>query len=138
MADPINTFSDIPALAFFTSQFSGARYQTTTSFQSNQRIVRELRGKLEALNKALEALQGMAINIDDDLTILRLPLLQCSDACKDFEAIIAKCTTHSGKSKTSFRDWAKLRYMGDNMSKFKNLLAGYRSNIMVALNAANM
>ena len=116
MADPINTSSDIPALAFSTSQFSGALYQTVASLQSNQRIVRELRDELEALNKALELLQEMAINIDDDLTMLRLPLLRCGDACKDFEAVITKCTTHSGEAKISFRDWAKLRYMGDDMS----------------------
>ncbi|KAH9203539.1 hypothetical protein DL95DRAFT_529608 [Leptodontidium sp. 2 PMI_412] len=70
--------------------------------------------------------------------MLRLPLLRCGKACEDFEALIVKCTTHSGGSKTSFRDWAKLKYMGDDIVGFKNMLAGYKSTIMIALGDANM
>jgi len=138
MADPLSTASGVLALAVFAFQSSRVLYQTIASFQSNQRTVRQLKEELEALNGALEALQETATNAAVDLTMLRLPLLRCGKACEDFEALIAKCTAHSGGSKTSFRDWAKLRYMGDNIDGFKNMLAGYKSTIMIALGDANM
>lgn len=33
-------------------------------------------------------------------------------------------------SRTSFRDWAKLRYMGDDIDGFRRLLAGYKLTII--------
>ena len=137
MADPLSP-SGVLALAVLAFQSSQVLYQTVASFQSHQRTVRQLKEELEALIGALEALQETAANPDIDLTMLRLPLVQCGKACKDFQAVIAKCTTHSGGSKTSFRDWAKLRYMGDDIVAFKNMLAGYKSTIMIALGDANM
>ncbi|KAH7370316.1 hypothetical protein BKA65DRAFT_488159 [Rhexocercosporidium sp. MPI-PUGE-AT-0058] len=77
-------------------------------------------------------------NANVDLTILRLPLQRCGKACEDFEALIVKCTAHSGGFKTSFRDWAKLKYIGDDIVGFKNIIAGYKSTIMIALGDANM
>ncbi|KAH8751160.1 hypothetical protein BGZ57DRAFT_775119, partial [Hyaloscypha finlandica] len=41
-------------------------------------------------------------------------------------------------NRTSFRDWAKLRYMGDNIDGFRQLLAGYKSTIIIALTDANL
>jgi hypothetical protein len=138
MADPISTASGVLALAVFAFQSSRVLYQTVTSFQSNQRTIRQLKEELEALNGALVALQETATNADIDLAMLRLPLLRCGKACEDFEALIGKCTAHSRGPKTSFRDWAKLRYMGDDIDGFKNMLAGYKSTIMIALGDANM
>jgi hypothetical protein len=113
MADPLSTAAGVLALAVFALQSSRVLYQTVASFQSSQRTVRQLKEELEALSGALEA-------------------------CEDFEALITKCTAHSGGSKTSFRDWAKLRYMGDDIDGFKNMLVGYKSTIMIALGDANM
>jgi hypothetical protein len=137
MADPLSP-SGVLALAVLAFQSSQVLYQTVASFQSHQRTMRQLKEELEALIGALEALQETAANPDIDLTMLRLPLVRCGKACKDFQAVIDKCTTHSGGSKTSFRDWAKLRYMGDDIVAFKNMLAGYKSTIMIALGDANM
>ncbi|KAG0644999.1 hypothetical protein D0Z07_9215 [Hyphodiscus hymeniophilus] len=138
MADPLSTASGVLALAVFAFQSSRVLYQTVASFQSNQRTVRQLKEELEALNGALGALQETATNAEVDLAMLRLPLLRCGKACEDFDALIAKCTARSGGPKTSFRDWAKLRYMEDDIDGFKNMLAGYKSTIMIALGDANM
>lgn len=138
MADPLSTASGVVALAVFAFQSSRVLYQTVASFQSNQRNVRQLKEELEALNGALEALQETAANPDVDLAMLQLPLFRCGKACEDFEALIAKCTAHSSGSRTSFRDWARLQYMGDDIVGFKNMLAGYKSTIMIALGDANM
>lgn len=138
MADPLSIASGILTLTVFAFESSRVLYQTVASLQHNQRTVRQLKEELEALSGALEALQETITNTDVDLSILRLPLLRCGKACEDFEALIVKCTAHSGGSKTSFRDWARLRYMGDDIVGFKNMLAGYKSTIIIALGDANM
>jgi hypothetical protein len=138
MADPISTASGILTLVVFAFKSSKLLYDAVSSFQSNQRTVRELREELEALDGVLESLQDTATKTDADLTTLELPLLRCGKACKDFEAVITKCTARSGGPRTSFRDWAKLKYMGDDMAGFKNMLAGYKSTIIIALGNTNM
>lgn len=138
MADPLSIASGILTLTVFAFQSSRALYQTVASLQNNQRTVRQLKEELESLSGALEALQETIANVDIDLTILRLPLLRCGKACEEFEALIVKCTAHSNGSKTSFRDWVTLKYMGDDIVGFKNMLAGYKSTIVIALGDANM
>ncbi|KAF4620150.1 hypothetical protein G7Y89_g14671 [Cudoniella acicularis] len=138
MADPIGIASGLLALAVFAFQSSTQLYQLVESFQNNQRVVRELKEELEALNGVLRSLQETAASTDADLTSLKLPLLRCGNACRDFEAVILKCTAHSSGSKTSFRDWARLKYMGDDIVGFKTMLTGYKSTISIALGDANM
>ncbi|KAH8648324.1 hypothetical protein BGZ60DRAFT_390547 [Tricladium varicosporioides] len=138
MADPISTASGVLALALFAFKSSTVLYQLVDSFRSNQRTVRELKEELEALNGVLQSLQETIPGADVDLTTLKLPLLRCGKACKDFEAVIIKCTAHSSESRTSFRDWAKLKYLGDDIAGFKNMLAGYKSTISIALSHVNM
>ena len=138
MADPLSTASGLLALVVFAFQSSQVLYEAVASFQSNQRIVRELREELEALDGILGSLRETVNNTDADLTTLKLPLLRCGKACNDFEAVIVKCTAHSGGPRTSFRDWAKLKYMDGDIVGFKNMLAGYKSTIMIALGDANM
>jgi len=138
MAGPVGIPFELLALATFAFTSSVSLYQAVESFQSNQRIVRELKEELEALNEVLQSLKETAANNCADLKGLNLPLFRCGKACKDLEAVIAKCTAHSGGSRTSFRDWVKLRYMGDDITGFKNMLAGYKSTISIALGDANL
>lgn len=138
MAEPIGIASGLLALAAFAFQSSTQLYQLVQSFQSHQKDVRGIREELQDLNGVLRSLQETAASTDADLTTLKLPLLRCGKACKDFEAMIIRCTAHSSGSRTSFRDWAKLKYMGDNIGEFKTTLASYKSTISIALGNANM
>lgn len=138
MADPISIASGLVTLVMTALQSSKLLYQAVGSFQSNRRSIRELREELEALEGVLQSLHEVATNTDTDFTALKLPLLRCGKACKDFEAVIVKCTAHSGGPRTSFRDWAKLTYMGDDIVGFKNMLEGYKSTITIALGDANL
>ena len=56
-----------------------------------------------------------------------LSLLRCGSACKEFQEELLKCSFRSGADRTNFRHWAKLRYMGDDIDGFRQLLAGYRT-----------
>jgi len=138
MADPVSAASGILTIVVFAFQSSKCLYEAVSSFQSNQRTIRDLKEELEALNEVLEFLRQTATDTDGDFTSLELPLRRCGRACEDFRKVIEKCTEHSGGSRTSFRDWAKLRYMGDDITGFKNVLASYKSTIIIALGDANM
>lgn len=138
MADPLSVSSGVLPLVAFALESSKVLCQTIAGVQNSPRAMHELREELVALNGVLEAFQEMAGNTDIDFAMLQIPLLQCGKVCKDFEAVIVNPATRSGGSKISFGDWAKLRYMGYDIVGFKNLLAGYKSTISIALANVNV
>jgi hypothetical protein len=123
-------------LAGFAFQASITLYKKVQSFQFHSKQLRDLKEELQGLSRVLGSLTETTTNVD--LSALDLPLLRCGTACKEFEQEIMKCASRSGGSRTSFRDWAKLRYMGDNIDSFRQLLAGYKSTINIALTDANL
>jgi hypothetical protein len=133
MGEPVGIASGVLALSIFAFKSSVWLYQSVQSFQSNKREIRELKVELEALSSVIQSLQQLASNEEDQFKTLSLPLLSCSQACGDFEEVITKCTKHSSESKTSFRDWAKLQYAGRDITGFKNMLAGYKATIGIAI-----
>jgi hypothetical protein len=139
MAEPISLASGLLALATFAFQSSITLYNTIQSFQSHPKRVRDLTEELEALSGVLGPLsETVSATTEVDLSTLDLPLLRCGNACKEFEQELLKCSSRSGGSRTSFRDWAKLTYMGDDIDGFRRLLAGYKLTICIALTDANL
>ncbi|KAE9378847.1 hypothetical protein N431DRAFT_363556 [Stipitochalara longipes BDJ] len=138
MTDPLSVASGVLQVTLFAFKSTTVLYQLVDSFRSNQRTVRELKEELKALSDVLQSLQETCVSTDVDLTALKLPLLRCGKACKDFEAVIIRCAAHSNGPRTSFRDWARLKYLGEDIAGFKNMLAGYKSTIAIALGDANM
>ncbi|KAK6535999.1 hypothetical protein TWF281_000245 [Arthrobotrys megalospora] len=137
MADPVSLASGILTFVVFALHASRRLYETIDSFKSNKKIVRELGEELLALRGVLESLQDTINGSNTDLKALELPLLRCGKACEEFEAIIAKCTSNSGGVR-AIRDWAKVQYMGDDITGFRVLLAGYKSTITIAICDVNM
>ncbi|TQB67497.1 hypothetical protein MPDQ_005479, partial [Monascus purpureus] len=139
MAEPIGMASGLLALATFALQSGIALYETVKSFHSHPKRVRDLIEELEALCGVLAPLTDLVNSTADvDLSAPELPLLRCGNACKEFEEELIKCSSRSGGNRTSFRDWAKLRYMSDDIDGFRRLLAGYKSTINIALADANL
>ena len=138
MGDPISLASGLLALTTFALQSSKVLYQTFKSFQNNGRNVRELKEELESLEVVLVSLRETANHAEVDLTPLKLPLLGCGKACEEFAIVVRNGTVHSAENRTSVRDWLKLTYMGQDIAGFRNLIAGYKSTIAVALADANM
>ncbi|KAL4805424.1 hypothetical protein BDV18DRAFT_140845 [Aspergillus unguis] len=139
MADPISLASGLVALATFAFQSSLGLYDMVQSFRSHQTRVRDLMQELEALNGVLGPLVDRVQSTRSaDLAVLELPLLRCGNACKEFGQEIMKCAGRSSASRASFRDWAKLKYMGDDIDGFRRLLAAYKLTIIIALTDANL
>ena len=139
MAEPISLASGLLALSTFAFQCSVSLYETVNSFRSHPKRVRELLEELEALNGVLGPLADIANTTSDiDLSALALPLLRCGSACKEFQQEIIKCSARSDDNRTSFRDWARLKYLGHDINEFRLLLAGYKATISIALTYANL
>ncbi|RMZ85804.1 hypothetical protein DV737_g387, partial [Chaetothyriales sp. CBS 132003] len=123
----------------FAFQSSVILYNTVKSFQSHNTRVRDLADEVQELTGVLGPLsETLSTTTGLDLSCLDLPLFRCGNACKEFQQELLKCSSRSGGSRTSFRDWAKLRYMGDDIDGFRRLLAGYKLTITIALTDANL
>ena len=139
MAEAVGIASGLLALATFAFESSITLYNTVRSFQSHLKRVHELIEELEALNGVLGPLtETLSANTALNLSGLELPLQRCGNSCKEFEQEILKCSSRSGSSRTSFRDWAKLRYMGEDINTFRQVLSGYKLTINIALADANL
>lgn len=139
MAEPVGLASDLLALATFAYHSSTTLYNTVRSFQTHPKRVRDLMEEVMDLRGVLSLLtETVSSNPDGELCILDLPLLRCGNSCREFEQGIVKCSLQSGGSQASFRDWAKLRYMGDDIDGFRQLLAGYKLTINIALVNASL
>ncbi len=82
---------------------------------------------MDSLNETLN------VTAEIDVSALDLPLLRCGNACKEFQEELLKCLSRSDGGRTSIHDWAKLRYMDDDIDRFRRLLAGYKLTITIAL-----
>lgn len=139
MAEVIGIASGLVALSAFAFESSITLHHTVKSFQTHPTRVRELLDELCDLSAVLGSLnETVNATTDVDLSALDLPLLRCGNACKEFEQELLKCMSRSGGNRTSFRDWAKLRYMGDDIDAFRRLLSGYKLTINIALADANL
>jgi hypothetical protein len=139
MAEAIGITSGLLTLASFAFQSSVTLFQTIKSFKVHPTRVRNLEEELEALTTVLRSLtETVNANTGVQLSALELPLLRCGNACKDFEQEIIKCSSRSGGNRTSFRDWARLTYMGDNIDGFRQTLVAYKSTIIIALTDATL
>ncbi|KAL2809389.1 hypothetical protein BJX63DRAFT_435257 [Aspergillus granulosus] len=135
MAEVVGTVSAIVPLAL---QATIILYQTIQSLNSRARLIRGLGEELKDLQEALQNLQELLSNSDIDLTALKGPLERCASACNEFREAVIECTQHSSGERYSKRDWLKMQYMGGDISDFRNMLAGYKSTITIALAYANL
>jgi len=132
MAETIGVDSGLPALVTFACASSASLFQTIDGFNSNLRIIRELRDELKALHEVLQALQKSTASYGD-LKELELPLLRCGKACRELENEIITSIALSGGAGASFRILVELKHRGDDIAGFKNMLDAYRSTFTIAL-----
>ncbi|KAF1971900.1 hypothetical protein BU23DRAFT_555432 [Bimuria novae-zelandiae CBS 107.79] len=120
MADPVSLASGLLALVIFAHKSCVTLYTTFQSFKTQPKRVPDLVDELEALVGVSESLTDvMKSEPDAHLSALELPLRRCGNACGEFLQELQSCCQRSGNDRRSFRDWAKLRYMGDNIDDLK-------------------
>jgi hypothetical protein len=140
MAEPIGIASGLLALATFTFKTSTKLYGTIQSYSSHPRQVRELLTELSGLIEVLQNLSSLpSIDVDLDLSALRLALEQCHTVCGDFEDELIQFSSRCSSDRTDFRDWAKFKFRGsDSIDGFRQQLVGYKATISVALSFATL
>lgn len=138
MSDPISVAAGVVALVTFGVQASSSLLQLIKDFKRAPSTVRQLKEELEALVAVLQSLKATVEDAESDFTPLETPLYQCSKACRDFEAILSHFAGRSKSAKTSFQDWAKLRYLGSDISGFRDMITGYKATISIALCNVNL
>ncbi|EGR49569.1 uncharacterized protein TRIREDRAFT_106437 [Trichoderma reesei QM6a] len=139
--DPVTITSGVFHILTGALESSKSLHETVQSFKNHERTIRELRSELESLIQVLESLRSIVASDEEGpvVSMLKNPVLRCHQICQEFNAVIIKCTRHSsGGSRTSFRDWTRIRYMGGDVRDFKDMLAGYKATIAVALGSLNM
>ena len=82
---------------------------------------------LSSLTKTIYSISGI------DFSALKIPLQRCGNIYKDFEKEILKYSSRSTGSRTSFRDWAKLRYIREDIDRFRRSLVRYKLTINITL-----
>lgn len=137
--DSIDISCGVLTLLTSAIQAGKSLHETIQSFRNYERTIRDLRSELESLIQVLESLKNVITDEGPIVSMLKLPVLCCHQTCQEFNAVIIKCTKHaSAGSRTSFRDWAQIRYMGGDIRDFKDMLSGYKSTIAIALGSLNM
>ena len=133
MADPLTVATGVVTLVTFGVQCSSSLLQLINDFKRAPSTVRQLKEELEGLVAVLQCLSTTIDNAESDFTVLEVPLRQCSKACQNFEALLARFAGPRGRSKTNFQDWAKLKYLGSDINGFRDMIAGYKATISVAI-----
>ncbi|KAL4806629.1 hypothetical protein BDV18DRAFT_159799 [Aspergillus unguis] len=140
MAEAIGAASAITTFVTLALQATVTLYQTVQSIQTREKPIRELREQLQDLTEVLKALNELtgSTGTETDLAALERPLKRCASACRDFNVLVMECTQHSSADRYSKRDWLKIRYMRNDISGFRDMLAGYKSTISIALASVNL
>jgi hypothetical protein len=139
LAEAIGVASGVPALSSFAFKSTVTLLNTVQSFRGHPKRVQDLIDELQALKDVLTPLkETVSATKDGSLAALDLPLLRCGESCRDFEREIVKYSSRTQGDRSSFRGWARLRYMGEDVDGFKRQLSGYKLTITVALTDASL
>ncbi|KAG4275401.1 hypothetical protein FPRO04_14387 [Fusarium proliferatum] len=139
MADGLSVASSVVALVAFAFKTSTTLYTTIRGFQSQDKNARALKNELADVRGVLQSLAETVDNNGDlDFGALKLPLLRCGKTCEEYGDLIARCTKHSSSSRPGLRDWISQQYLKGDITDIREMLAGYKSTINIALASANM
>ncbi|KAM0540540.1 hypothetical protein ACHAPJ_013588, partial [Fusarium lateritium] len=139
MSDPLSVASALIAIVTATLQSSKVLYETIRSFRNHRTTVSDLVRELKGLESVLRPLEEHVRADETAFLPLKFPLIQCREACVGFQELVERSSMRTrGESRTSFRDWARLTFMNGDIVSFKELVAGYKSTINIALADANL
>lgn len=139
MPDPLSATSAIIGLVAFSYQASKALHDTIKSFEQHPKYVRDLKDELSALEAVLLLLeQSLVTSGTDDYHALEYPIRRCGYACEEFQQALQKCLGRGHGDSSRFRGWLKIRWMGSDIHGFRDMLAGYKSTIAIAMAGVNL
>lgn len=120
------------SLAIITAAVKSTKslYETAKRFKDRDKTLRRLQDEVGDLTNVLDSLTQVSDAEESMLVLLQGPIKRCSQICREFERSMV---AFSGKSKTGFRDWAKMEFMRGDINEFIDTITGYKSTISIGL-----
>ncbi|KAL2833322.1 hypothetical protein BDW59DRAFT_169019 [Aspergillus cavernicola] len=135
MAEPLGIAASVLAIITTAIQSTKSLHDTVRHFKVRNKTLQRLKDELEDLTEILDLLTH-AVNTEASvLVLLQGPIDRCSQVCREFEQSMK---VFSRNSKTGFRDWRKMEFMGGDINEFIDIISGYRSTISVGLGTITM
>ncbi|KAK4943411.1 hypothetical protein LTR66_014611 [Elasticomyces elasticus] len=130
MADPLSITASVLAVINAAVQSTKSLHEAVSRFKGRDKTLGRLQDELYDLTKILNSLKQVADVEASMLDLLQGPVDRCSQVCHEFEEAMESFWR---KSKTGFRDWAKMEFMRGNTNEFIDILSGYKSTISIGL-----
>ncbi|KAJ5337479.1 uncharacterized protein N7506_005501 [Penicillium brevicompactum] len=135
MADPLSITASVLAVINAAVQSTKSLHEAVSRFKGRDKTLGRLQDELYDLTKILNSLKQVADVEASMLDLLQGPVDRCSQVCHEFEEAMESFWR---KSKTGFRDWAKMEFMRGNINEFIDILSGYKSTISIGLGTITM
>ncbi|KAJ5198201.1 uncharacterized protein N7498_007318 [Penicillium cinerascens] len=130
MADPLSITASLLAVITAAVQSTKALRETIIRFKDRDKTLTRLQNELHDLFTILDSLKQVIDTEASMLELLQGPIERCTQVCREFEQSME---TFGRKSKTGFRDWAKMEFMRGDINEFIDTISGYKSTISVGL-----
>ena len=134
MADPI---SIIPLIAL-AAQSVLTLTKLIKDYRGLDDTLQGLIGGLEALQEAIEALEGPAASDEESFGKLSRLLSACTKRCDDLAQLIQQCSAHSRENRQSLRDWLTYRFNVNDISEFRGQIDDFKTTILIHMSAIAM
>ncbi|KAF1817811.1 uncharacterized protein K489DRAFT_293706, partial [Dissoconium aciculare CBS 342.82] len=135
MADPLSIAASLLAISTAAIQSAKSLREAVKRYKGRDKTLGRLQDELDHLSKILESLTQTVATEESLLALLQGPIERCDQVCREFEAAMEG---FSQKSKTGFRDWARMEFMRGDINEFIETIAGYKSTISVGLGTVTM
>jgi hypothetical protein len=130
MADPLSITVSILAITIAAVQSVKSLNDTISRYKGRDRTLQRLQNELQDVLGILDSLKEAILAEASVSALLKGPVGRCSEVCQEFKQSML---SFSAKSKTGFRDWAKLEFMRGDINEFIDTISGYKSTIAVGL-----
>jgi len=129
MADTLGVSASIIAEVTATIMSTKSLCTAVERYKKRNRTLSRLQAELGELIVVFDSLREA---IDSNAAILELLvglMNRCRRVCADFEKAMEK---FHAKPYVGLRDWVKMEFMKSDINDFIDILAGYKSTIMIA------
>jgi hypothetical protein len=130
MADPLSIGVSVLAVLTATIKSTKALTETVKRYKERDKTLNRLHHELEDLIKVLGSLEEAIETDSSAAAILKDPVDRCGQICHEFNEAMDK---FGAKSKTGWRDWARMEFAREDINSFIDNIANYKGTIMVAL-----
>jgi uncharacterized protein YoxC len=147
MPDPLSITASVIAVATLAYSSSKKLYEFVQSIQEAPKTLKDMNSDLAALQKVLNSLieqltttpvEDVSVGLKGCLEDIKPSLKGCSEACDEFNAKLAKITSHSTEDHTSKRDKIKLQFQDKEILAFKYRISSYKATLSLALEFASL